>query len=92
MHTLYLGANLTMLWKFCIRLSSNLLSQMQAGFATMMGGNGSVMPAIPPPPPAFYPAPMVFPYGMATDRLQICPDFMMDQCSIVLCPLVHPGM
>ena len=68
------------------------MSQMQAGFATIMGGSGSVMPAIPPPPPPFYPAPMVFPYGVATDRLQICPDFMMDQCDIVLCPLVHPGM
>ena len=67
------------------------MSQSQAGFAAMMGGNGSVMAPIPPPLPAFYPAPMMFPYGMMTDRLQICPDFMMDQCNILLCPLVHPG-
>lgn len=67
------------------------MSQSQAGFAAMMGGNGSMMAPIPPPPPAFYPAPMMFPYGMVTDRLQICPDFMMDQCNILLCPLVHPG-
>ena len=58
---------------------------------TVMGVNGGVVPSAPPPPPVFYPAPMLSPYGMVTDKLHICPEFMMDQCNVLLCPFVHPG-
>lgn len=65
----------------------------QAGLppVSVMGMNGNVVPSAPPPPPMFYPAPMLSPYGMVTDKLHICPEFMMDQCNVLLCPFVHPG-